>query len=210
MFITFEGPDGSGKSTQIGRLAEGLRAAGRDVLQTREPGGTTIGEQIRHVLHDLANTTMQPRAELLLYSAARAQLVGEVIRPHLERGGLVLSDRFFDSSLAYQGYGHGLDLDLLRSIQTFATGGLRPDLTLFFDIEAEAGLRRRQHGAGEWNRLDAYALEFHKRVRDGYLALASSEPARWVRLDASQSVEALAADVWSVVSARLAERGLSL
>ncbi len=210
MFITFEGPDGSGKSTQIGRLAERLRAEGRDVLQTREPGGTTIGEQIRHVLHDLANTTMQPRAELLLYSAARAQLVGEVIRPHLERGGLVLSDRFFDSSLAYQGYGHGLDLDLLRSIQTFATGGLRPDLTLFFDIEAEAGLRRRQHGAGEWNRLDAYALEFHKRVRDGYLALANAEPARWVRLDASQSVEDLAADVWSVVSVRLAERGRPL
>ena len=207
MFITFEGPDGSGKSTQIVRLAERLRAVGCAVLQTREPGGTTIGEQIRHVLHDLANTAMQPRAELLLYSAARAQLVGEVIRPHLNAGGLVLSDRFFDSSLAYQGYGHGLDLDLLRSIQTFATGGLRPDLTLFFDIEAEAGLRRRQHGAGEWNRLDAYALEFHKRVRDGYLALASAEPTRWVRLDASQSVEALAADVWSVVSARLAERG---
>lgn len=206
MFITFEGPDGSGKSTQIVRLAERLRAVGCAVLQTREPGGTTIGEQIRHVLHDLANTAMQPRAELLLYSAARAQLVGEVIRPHLNAGGLVLSDRFFDSSLAYQGYGHGLDLDLLRSIQTFATGGLRPDLTLFFDIEAEAGLRRRQHGAGEWNRLDAYALEFHKRVRDGYLALASAEPTRWVRLDASQSVEALAADVWSVVSARLAER----
>ena len=210
MFITFEGPDGSGKSTQIVRLAERLRAVGCAVLQTREPGGTTIGEQIRHVLHDLANTAMQPRAELLLYSAARAQLVGEVIRPHLNAGGLVLSDRFFDSSLAYQGYGHGLDLDLLRSIQTFATGGLRPDLTLFFDIEAEAGLRRRQHGAGEWNRLDAYALEFHKRVRDGYLALANAEPARWVRLDASQSVEDLAADVWSVVSVRLAERGRPL
>ena len=123
MFITFEGPDGSGKSTQIRLLAERLRAEGYAVLQTREPGGTAIGEQIRDVLHDLGNTAMQPRAELLLYSAARAQLVGEVIQPHLERGGLVLSDRYFDSSLAYQGFGHGLDLELLRSIQAFATAG---------------------------------------------------------------------------------------
>ncbi len=203
MFITFEGPDGSGKSTQISRLAERLRAAGYAVLQTREPGGTTIGEQIRHVLHDLDNTAMQPRAELLLYSAARAQLVGEVIRPHLNRGGLVLSDRFYDSTLAYQGYGHGLELDTLRQIQAFATGGLTPDLTLLFDIDAETGLSRRKVGDGEWNRLDAYALEFHNRVRDGYLALAEAEPKRWVRLDAAQSVETLAARVWDAVALRL-------
>lgn len=203
MFITFEGPDGSGKSTQISRLAERLRAAGYAVLQTREPGGTTIGEQIRHVLHDLDNTAMQPRAELLLYSAARAQLVGEVIRPHLNRGGLVLSDRFYDSTLAYQGYGHGLELDTLRHIQAFATGGLTPDLTLLFDIDAETGLSRRKVGDGEWNRLDAYALEFHNRVRDGYLALAEAEPKRWVRLDAAQSVETLAVRVWDAVALRL-------
>lgn len=206
MFITFEGPDGSGKSTQIRLLAERLRAEGRDVLLTREPGGTEIGEQIRHVLHDLANTAMQPRAELLLYSAARAQLVGEVIRPQLERGGLVLSDRFYDSTLAYQGYGHGLDLGLLRQIQAFATNGLTPTLTLLFDIDADRGLRRRQTGDGEWNRLDAYALEFHRRVRDGYLALAAAEPERWVRLDAAQDVDALQAQVWDVVEARLTAR----
>lgn len=206
MFITFEGPDGSGKSTQIVLLAERLRAAGHDVLQTREPGGTAIGEQIRHVLHDLANTAMQPRAELLLYSAARAQLVGQVIKPHLERGGLVLSDRYFDSSLAYQGYGHGLDLDLLRSIQAFATGGLKPDLTLFFDIEAEAGLGRRREGAAEWNRLDAYALEFHNRVRAGYRALAAAEPNRWARLDAAQPIVDLQTQVWGLVAERLTSR----
>ncbi len=206
MFISFEGPDGSGKSTQIARLALRLRAEGHDVLQTREPGGTAIGEQIRHVLHDLANTAMQPRAELLLYSAARAQLVGEMIRPHLSRGGLVLSDRFYDSTLAYQGYGHGLELETLRRIQAFATHSLTPDLTLLFDIDAETGLRRRQVGEGEWNRLDAYALEFHRRVRDGYLALAQAEPERWVRLDATQSVEALQAQVWDTISARLSRR----
>lgn len=206
MFITFEGPDGSGKSTQIARLALRLRAEGHDVLQTREPGGTAIGEQIRHVLHDLANTAMQPRAELLLYSAARAQLVGEMIRPHLSRGGLVLSDRFYDSTLAYQGYGHGLELETLRRIQAFATHSLTPDLTLLFDIDAETGLRRRQVGEGEWNRLDAYALEFHRRVRDGYLALAQAEPERWVRLDATQSVEALQAQVWDTISTRLSRR----
>lgn len=206
MFISFEGPDGSGKSTQIARLALRLRAEGRDVLQTREPGGTAIGEQIRHVLHDLANTAMQPRAELLLYSAARAQLVGEMIRPHLSRGGLVLSDRFYDSTLAYQGYGHGLELETLRRIQAFATNGLTPDLTLLFDIDAETGLRRRQVGEGEWNRLDAYALEFHRRVRDGYLTLAQAEPERWVRLDATQSVEALQAEVWATIAARLSPR----
>ncbi len=206
MFISFEGPDGSGKSTQIRLLAERLKAAGRDVLLTREPGGTGIGEQIRHVLHDLANTAMQPRAELLLYSAARAQLVGEVIRPHLQRGGLVLSDRFYDSTLAYQGYGHGLDLMVLRQIQAFATSQLTPDLTLLFDIDPECGLQRRQTGEGEWNRLDAYALEFHRRVRDGYLELAAAEPERWVRLDAAQDVEALQAQVWDVIAARLAAR----
>lgn len=203
MFITFEGPDGSGKSTQIKLLAEKLQARGRDVLLTREPGGTEIGEQIRHVLHDLKNKAMQPRAELLLYSAARAQLVGQVIRPHLAAGGVVLSDRYFDSTFAYQGYGHGLDLAALRAITAFATGGLTPDLTLLFDIEAETGLRRRQANAAEWNRLDDYALDFHARVRAGYLELLQHEPARWVRLDAAQNVEGLAAEVWEVVKKRM-------
>ncbi|MCS7041134.1 MAG: dTMP kinase, partial [Caldilineales bacterium] len=147
MFITFEGPDGSGKSTQIKLLAERLQAEGHNVLLTREPGGTEIGEQIRAVLHDLKNRAMHPRTELLLYSAARAQLVEQVIRPHLAAGGLILSDRYYDSTLAYQGYGHGLDLTALRQITTFATGGLTPDLTLFLDLDAELGLRRRQANA---------------------------------------------------------------
>lgn len=206
MFITFEGPDGSGKSTQIKRLAERLRAEGRNVLLTREPGGTEIGEQIRHVLHDLKNKAMQPRAELLLYSAARAQLVGQVIQPHLAAGGLVLSDRYYDSTLAYQGYGHGLDLAALRAITAFATNGLRPDLTLLFDIEAETGLRRRQANAAEWNRLDDYALEFHARVRAGYLEMLAQEPARWVKLDAAQEIDTLSECVWQKVSERLTSR----
>ncbi len=206
MFITFEGPDGSGKSTQIKRLAERLRAAGRAVLLTREPGGTAIGEQIRHVLHDLKNRAMTPQAEVLLYSAARAQLVEQVIRPHLAAGGIVLSDRFYDSTLAYQGYGHGLDLTALRQITAFATGGLKPDLTLLLDLEPAAGLERRKANQAEWNRLDDYALAFHQRVRAGYLALRQAEPERWVCLDAAQEVDALQAEVWRVVSQRLEGR----
>jgi dTMP kinase len=206
LFITLEGPDGSGKSTQVGGLAERLRGLGHDVCLTREPGGTFIGDQIRQVLHDLQNTAMQPRAEILLYSASRAQLVGQVIRPHLERGGTVVSDRYADSTLAYQGYGHGLDLDLLRTITRFATGGLTPDLTLLLDLEVEAGLRRRKAG-GEWNRLDAYDLEFHRRVRRGYLALAEAEPERWVVVPAEAGVEELTERIWEAVAARLEARG---
>jgi dTMP kinase len=203
MFITFEGPDGSGKSTQIRQLAERLRAQGRDVLLTREPGGTAIGEQIRAVLHDLENTAMQPRTEILLYSAARAQLVGEKIKPHLAAGGIVLSDRYYDSTLAYQGYGHGLDLAALRQITDFATQSLTPDLTLLLDIDPETGLQRRLANREEWNRLDDYALAFHRRVRAGYLELAQAEPWRWVCLDAAGAREALAAKVWEVVARRL-------
>lgn len=206
-FITFEGPDGSGKSTQIKALAEHLRSRGVDVLLTREPGGTPISEEIRALLHDLRRREMAPRAEILLYSAARAQLVSQVIRPHLEAGGLVLSDRYADSTLAYQGYGHGLSLDALRQITAFATGGLQPDLTLLFDIDVETGLARRKQGGVEWNRLDAYDLEFHRRVRAGYLELAAAEPERWVRLDATRERAALEAEVRGVVLAKLAARG---
>ncbi len=202
-FITFEGPDGSGKTTQICRLADWLSAQGADVLLTREPGGTEISEQIRGILHDLKNKAMQPRAEILLYSAARAQLVAEKIKPHLAAGGVVLSDRYADSTLAYQGYGHGLELEALRLITAFATDHLQPDLTLLFDVDAETGLRRRLAGGGEWNRLDAYALAFHQRVRAGYLELAQAEPERWVKLDAAQDVAALEAEVRRVVAARL-------
>lgn len=207
MFITFEGPDGSGKTTQIQRLAGHLTRAGENVLLTREPGGTEIGEQIRQLLHDLKNKAMRPAAEILLFSAARAQLVEEKIRPHLAAGGVVLCDRYADSTLAYQGYGHGLDLSRLRQITTFATGGLKPDLTLLFDIEAEAGLKRRQTGGGEWNRLDAYALDFHRRVRAGYRELARAEPERWVVVDAQQAIPALEQTVLACVTAKLNRPG---
>ena len=203
MFISFEGPDGSGKSTQIKLLAEHLAGLGHNVLLTREPGGAEISEQIRNILHDLRNKAMQPRAEILLYSAARAQLVGEKIRPHLAAGGIVLSDRYADSTLAYQGYGRGLDLETLRPITAFATDGLKPDLSLLFDLEAETGLKRRQTSGDEWNRMDDLTLAFHQRVREGYLTLARAEPARWVVLDATQTVETLQAEVRQVVEQRL-------
>ena len=203
MFITFEGPDGSGKSTQVPLLVRHLTERHLNVIAVREPGGTPIGDQVRHVLHDLKNDSMDPHAELLLYSASRAQLVAQVIRPHLERGGIVICDRYADSTYAYQGYGRGLDLTALRQITAFATGGLIPDLTLFLDIDPEHGLKRR--GAeGEWNRMDALALDFHSRVRDGYLALIAADPARWVRIDASQSIEAVHKAICAAVDARLA------
>jgi len=203
MFITFEGPDGAGKSTQVKLLAERLTRLGQRVLLTREPGGTAIGEQVRTILHDLKNKAMQPRAEVLLFSAARAQLVGEVIRPHLENGGIVISDRFYDSTFAYQGYGHGLNLNDLRQLTALATDGLKPDLTVLFDLDAETGLQRRQAAGMEWTRMDDYALAFHQRVRAGYLELAHGEPARWVVLEARQSVAALSEQVWGAVRARL-------
>ncbi|MCC7361802.1 MAG: dTMP kinase [Anaerolineales bacterium] len=203
--MTFEGPDGSGKSTQIKRLYERLQTQGYDAYLTREPGGTAISEEIRGLLHDLNHREMAPRAEILLYSAARAQLVQQVIRPHLAAGGIVLCDRYYDSTLAYQGYGHGLDLDTLRRITEFATEGLRPDLTLLLDLDAAAGLARRQTGGVEWNRLDDYALAFHQRVRAGYLALAAAEPQRWVTFDALQDKAELAAGIQQLVLARLAQ-----
>lgn len=187
MFITLEGPDGSGKSMQVGELADFIRRQGYEVLTTREPGGTFIGDQIREVIMRMDNKSMNPRTEILLFCAARAQIVAELIRPQLEKGVVVLSDRYADSTLAYQGYGHGIDLDILRRILAFATGGLVPDLTLLLDVDVEKGLARRHSGGGEWNRLDDYELAFHQRVRKGYLELAASEPKRWVVIDAGQT-----------------------
>lgn len=207
MFITFEGPDGSGKTSQVAILAEHLRRLGYPLLVTREPGGTSIGDQIRTILSDLDNIAMQPRTEILLFQASRAQLVDEVIRPHLERGSLVLCDRFADSTLAYQGYGHCVDLDQLRGLIRFATGGLKPDLTLLFDVDAETGLRRRAQG-GDWNRLDAYEIEFHQRVRQGYLALAEEEPERWETINAGQPPELVQEAVRKVVLTRLARESV--
>lgn len=201
-FITFEGPEGGGKTTQIALLAGYLRQQGYAVLTTREPGGTPIGDQIRAVLADLGNQAMTPRTEILLFQASRAQLVAEVIRPALARGEVVLCDRYADSTLAYQGYGHGFDLGELRRLIHFATDGLQPDLTLLLDLDPEIGLRRRAD-AGNWNRLDAYDLAFHHRVRQGYLALAAAEPERWVRLDASQPPEQVQMTIRRLVTGRL-------
>jgi dTMP kinase len=197
LFITLEGPEGGGKSSQAASLAEYLRGDGMQVLLSREPGGTTIGEQVRRVLMSLENTEMIPRTEFLLFSASRAQHVHEIIRPFLTNGGIVVCDRFFDASLAYQGHGHGLDLDALRIITHFATGGLIPDLTFLLDLPVEEGLRRRETD-GDWNRLDAYDLEFHERVRQGYRSLASSEVDRWQVLDAEE--------IKHIVTARLSEQ----
>ncbi len=203
LFITFEGPEGSGKTTQVKRLAQRLTGRGGRVLALREPGGTSIGEQVRTVLHSLDNREMQPRTEILLYCAARAQLVGQVIRPHLESGGVVLCDRYADSTLAYQGYGRGLDLAALRLILDFATGGLKPDLTLYLDLDVEAGLARKQAGGEEWNRMDDLAVDFHRRVRAGYWEMLAQEPARWARIDAAQDAETIADEIWRRVAGRM-------
>ncbi len=202
MFITFEGPDGSGKTTQINPLSDYLIQNGYSVLITREPGGTSIGDQIRQVLSDLKNTGMHPRSETLLFLAARAQLVEEVIKPHLEKGFIVLCDRYADSTMAYQGYGHQNDLDQIQSLIEFATGGLKPDLTLLFDMDVEEGLQRKALGS-EWNRLDAYSLEFHQRVREGYHILAESEPERWVKIQAGQNPDEIQAAIREIVRERL-------
>jgi len=184
VFLTFEGPEGSGKTTQIQLLERALRSRGLSVVCTREPGGTAIGEQIRAVLHSHANTAMVPSAEVLLYSADRAQHVAEVIAPALARGGIVISDRYAESALAYQGYGRGLDIEALRRITAFAIDNLWPDLVVYLDLDVELGLQRKQReqatGGGEWNRMDQEDLAFHRRVREGYLAMARAEPGRWL------------------------------
>jgi len=203
LFITLEGPEGSGKTTQMRPLAEWLRARGYGVVLTREPGGTDIGEQVRTVLHDPDNAAMDARTEILLYSASRAQHVAQLVQPALAAGKIVISDRYADSTLAYQGYGRGLDLEVLRTITAFATGGLTPDLTLYLDTAPEEGLRRKRAGGGEWNRLDAETLGFHQRVRAGYLELAKREPGRWVVIDGGLSVEEVQAEIRAQVQERL-------
>ncbi len=207
MFITFEGPEGSGKSSQIALLTAFLQDQGFHIIATREPGGTPIGDQIRGVLHDVANTAMMSSAELLLYSASRAQLVGQLVRPALARGAVVLCDRFADSTLAYQGYGRNLNLADLRAITQFATGGLKPDLTLLLDIDVERGLARRLDGGDEMNRLDLEQVSFHQRVRDGYYELALLEPERWVIVNADRPIDAVQAELQQIVLERLGENG---
>lgn len=206
-FITMEGPDGCGKSTQAKLLTQHLSEHGLAVLLTREPGGTEIGDQVRRILAALDNSSMHARTEFLLFSASRAQHVHEMIRPHLESGGVVVSDRFYDSSLAYQGYGHGLDREDLLRITAFATGGLRPDLTFLLDMPVEEGLQRRRDGS-KWDRLDAYELAFHERARAGYFELAQGEPQRWIVLDGSRPIGDLQEEIRAAVDARLTKAQL--
>ncbi len=204
MFITFEGPEGSGKSTQIKLLAQWLRERGYAVIVTREPGGTTIGDQIRHVLHDVENTAMVSTAEILLYSASRAQLVEQLIRPNLDKPNtIILCDRYFDSTLAYQGYGRGLDLAQLQTITHFATAGLKPAITFLLDIDVVRGIARRVDNDEEMNRLDLESVAFHERVRQGYHTLAQSEPDRWRWVDADRPITAVHDDLITQLAAIL-------
>lgn len=206
LFITFEGPEGSGKSTQLKLLHAHLQAQHLPAVLTREPGGTAIGDQIRQILLSPAHAEMMDVTEFLLFSASRSQLVRQVIQPHLAAGHVVLCDRYADSSLAYQGYAHGLELGTLRQITHFATGGLTPDRTFYFDLDVAVGLQRKQKGDAPLDRLDAKAIEFHERVRQGYLLMAKEEPARWIIIQAQQEVDAVQQQVRQHVDQLLAAR----
>lgn len=203
MFITLEGPEGSGKTSHIPHLVEFLREKGYTVFPTREPGGTSISEQIRDILHDMKNAEMHARTETLLYQAARAQIVEQVIKPRLTDGEIVISDRYYDSTIAYQGYGHQQNLDDVRALVKYATGGLTPDLTILLDLNVEVGLKRKTQNATEWNRLDAYTVEFHRRVRTGYLEMVKTEPKRWVVVNSEQAWESVQAELRKVVLGKL-------
>ncbi len=211
LFVTFEGPEGCGKSTQVKRLAVRLRENGYEVLTTREPGGTPTGEAIRNILqHDAASESISPEAETLLFEASRAQLVQHVIRPALERGAVVLCDRFADSTTAYQGFGRGFDVEALLQLHEFAVAGTHPDLTLFVDVDVDEGFRRlhdrnmRNHTG--LDRMERESLEFHRRVYAGYHALAERWPERFRIIDGGPSPSKVHSEVWAVVKQALDER----
>jgi dTMP kinase len=209
MFITFEGIEGSGKSTQIALLANYLTASGVRHVLTREPGGTLIGDQVRKILLDPENRSLDPKAELLLYAAGRAQHLRELIMPALAGGTNVLCDRFSDATLAYQGYGRGLDIEMIRSLDRMVTAGMRPDLTLLFDIAAASGIARARgrntsRGLEAEARFENEELAFHERVRQGYLMLAAQEPDRIRIVDASSTPETIQERVRQIVDERLA------
>ena len=201
-FLTLEGPEGSGKSTQAQRLAARLVAAGVPCVVTREPGGTALGEAVRQILLHAPELSPVPAADALLFSAARAQLAAEVIEPALARGEVVICDRFGDSTLAYQGFGSGQPLEALRSLQSFAVGDLRPDLTILIDLPVEVGLGRKQ--PDEMTRFEERAdVAFHRRVRDGFLDLAAAEPARFAIIDGRRAIEAIEESIFQAVRGRL-------
>ncbi len=207
--ITLEGSEGCGKSSQIPDLAEYLRSKGLDVLTTREPGGTFIGDQIRQVILRPDNVGMNPGTETLLFQAARAQIINEVIRPNLEQGVVIICDRFADCTLAYQGYGHGQDLDIIKSLVNYATSGLTPDLTIFMDVDIKTGLERKLKGKNlEWTRLDASEIGFFERIVHGYRELAKQEPERWITIDANESIEKVQLELRTKITERLIVDGL--
>ncbi len=200
LFITLEGIEGSGKSTQIRHLAELLGRAGFRVLQTREPGGTATAEAIRHILlTPSSHEPVTPQAEALLILAARCQHVAHLIRPALRRGTVVLCDRFSDSTFAYQGFARGIDLQWLRAANEVATGGLTPDLTLVLDLPVSVGLARRRADRGEQNRLDRETEHFHRKVRRGFLALAAEEPGRMTIVNANRSAQEVQDELTEIV-----------
>ena len=205
-FVTFEGGEGSGKTTQLKALLGHLQSVGREVVETRDPGGTAIGNQIRGLLLDGENARMGSLTELLLYEASRAQLVQEVVQPALAAGRILLCDRFTDSTVAYQGYGRGLDLDLIGRLNASAARDIRPDLTFLLDLDPVVGLervkRRLAPSRASRDRLEGEALAFHERVRQGFRALAAAEPERVIALDAVQSLLELAAEIRRRVDAR--------
>ncbi len=204
MFITFEGPEGSGKTTAVKAAVEKLVALGYEVVQTREPGGTPISEQIRNVILDKSNTTMDPRTEALLYAASRRQHLVEKVWPAIKEGKIVICDRYLDSSLAYQGGARGLGVDNILNINSFATEGTFPDLTLLFDLDPKIGLERISKNANrEVNRLDLEKLDFHNKVRQTFLELAKRYPDRYVVIDASKDREEVAQATMDAILARL-------
>jgi dTMP kinase len=202
VFITFEGIEGSGKSLQARLLADRLRENGRRVIVTHEPGGTTLGSELRQLLLVRDELGLNARAEALMMNASRAQLVETVIRPALERGEFVVCDRYADSTLAYQGAGRNLDMHQLASVISFATAGLQPNLTVLLDVPVEIGLARK-HAQEKWNRFEAEALDFHARVHEAYRAMAQTEPDRWLCFNGLEHPDRVAEEIWSAVAARM-------
>ncbi|MCX8126792.1 MAG: dTMP kinase [Dehalococcoidia bacterium] len=204
LFITFEGGEGCGKSTQARLLYQRLKRRGIPALMTREPGGTRLGRLIRGLLKRQVTTSISPEAELLLFNASRAQLVKEVIRPAFKKGMVVICDRFYHSTTAYQGYGRGLDLTIVKAINDFAASGVRPDLTILLDIPPQHGLDRK--GYGTEDRFERETARFHKRVRSGYLKLAKTEPERWLVIDGRLPRTEIARRIWQRVEGMLKVR----
>jgi dTMP kinase len=208
MFITVEGPDGSGKTTQLQLLVRALTEKGYEVVTTREPGGTKVGNSIREVLLSPEHDEMTARVEMMLYAASRAQNVEQIIRPALSRGAVVVCDRFVDASIAYQGFGLGYDLEQILALNEWATGGLKPDLTFLFDLSPTQASNRMKD-RGQLDRIESRDEAFHQRVYDGFQTLLGEHPDRMVRIDANETIESIQDEVFDITLERLRERGVN-